>query len=130
MPQVSSDLIFLTSWLTSFIVWVVLRKRVAIRALVVVALIALGWPLLVRATAHESAQHNREVDLRLARGEEITEEESLADGTGDNVGAQLFGWFPVAAGVVLALPVNFFIRRRTAGHNQRLVRTGPAERSS
>jgi hypothetical protein len=105
---------FLASVLTSFILWVALRRRTVLRVAVIVALIAVSWPFLLRATLHESTLHNQEVELRAARDEQVTEEEWLADGTGDNVGALMFGWFPVAVGVLLALPVDFLLRRRRA----------------
>src|SRR4051812_40964793 len=63
------------------------------------------WALLMAAMLHVTQAENASYEARVAWGEEVTVDEALSDGTGDNAGVLMLGWVPgvAYAGLLWAL---------------------------
>lgn len=111
MPQGSSDIITLSALVGTFAVLVVFWHRpwtaLAFAALVLIA----SWVLLTRANEADIQHEFKLIEAKKARGEQLSLDNQLFDGTGDRVVVLLMGWLPAGIGVALGSAVAFGIRR-------------------
>ena len=111
MPQGSSDIIALSALVGAFVVLVVLWRRPWPALAVAVLILVTSWVLLTRANEADIQHEFKLIEARQARGEQLSLDDQLYDGTGDRVAVLFMGWLPAGIGAAVGSAVAIGIRR-------------------
>jgi hypothetical protein len=95
----------------TFIAAAALRSRPRLRTVLCLTIVGISWALLVRANQMEIDQRRSSIEARDARGEPISIDDALFDGTGDRLFMMLGGWLPAGVGFALGIVVARRIER-------------------
>jgi nitrate/nitrite transporter NarK len=113
MPP-ASDLILLTAPPITFALVIALRRWRIVQVLALIIAIVGSWLMMMSYMNAEVEEMRRQQEAREDRGEVLTMEEALSDGTGENASALLCGWLPGVIGALVGFSVDFAIGRRAA----------------
>ncbi len=111
MPQGSSDIIALSALVGAFIVVVAFWRRPWPALIVAAVILITSWMLLMQANEVDIQHELKLIEAKQARGEQLSLDDQLFDGTGERVAVLFMGWLPAGIGVAVGSAVAFGIRR-------------------